>query len=188
MYVVTQAQAQPQPQHSHRRLALPLTRVYDVCNVYVYVYDYGYGYAYAYGSSQAPVHAPKINLLSDYLRIRHCHLPYNYMTVSQTHSHSQPEPEAEGIASGRRYGCVRKTVETLHYDCCFTYAVITSAVLKRLWTDRLMSNVPSYSKYQSSNSPQTPTVEKWWYDYKTKFQNCSLFCSANAPLQNHDCG
>ena len=85
-------------------------RVYDVCNVY----DYGYGYAYAYGPSQAPVHAPKINLLSDYLRIRHCHLPYNYMTVSQTHSHSQPEPEAEGIASDRRYDCVRKTVETLH--------------------------------------------------------------------------
>ena len=93
--------------HSHRRLAL--TRVYDVCNVYVYVYDYGYRYAYAYGPSQAPVHAPKINLLSDYLRIRLCHLPYNYMTVSQTHSHSQPEPEAEGIASGRRYDCVRKT-------------------------------------------------------------------------------
>ena len=86
-------------------------RVYDVdCNVY----DYGYGYAY--GTSQAPVHAPKINLLSDYLRIRHCHLPYNYMTVSQTHSHSQPEPEAEGegIASDRRYDCVRKTVETLY--------------------------------------------------------------------------
>ena len=68
---------------------------YDVCNVYVYDYGYAYAYAYAYGPSQVPVHAPKINLLCDYLRIRHCHLPYNYMTVSQTHSHSQPDPSAD---------------------------------------------------------------------------------------------